>query len=107
MRTEITSSPAQATARLRAQVVRVRRWLWNRAPATRWALAVAVSVALAALMVRGYVATPVAPDVDYLFAGQRFADDEIDAIRRVLAVEHIQPHLDGSGRIGVASDQIE
>ena len=107
MRTEITSSPALAAARLRAHAVRARRWLWNRAPATRWALAVAVSVALAALMVRGYVATPVAPAVDYLYAGQRFATDEIDAITRALAVKHIKPHVDGSGRIGVASDQID
>ena len=107
MRTEITSSPALAAARLRAHAVRARRWLWNRAPATRWALAVAVSVALAAVMGRGYVATPVAPAVDYLYAGQRFATDEIDAITRALAVKHIKPHVDGKGRIGVASDQID
>ena len=30
MRTEITSSPALAAARLRAHAVRARRWLWNR-----------------------------------------------------------------------------
>lgn len=105
MRTEITSSPALAAARLRAHAVRARRWLGNRTPATRWALAAAVFVASAAVLGRGYVVTPVAPVVDYLLAGQQFAADEIDAITRALAVKHIKPYADGTGRIGVASDQ--
>jgi flagellar biosynthesis/type III secretory pathway M-ring protein FliF/YscJ len=70
-------------------------------------MAVAVSVALAALMVRGYVATPAVPAVDYLYAGQRFSTDEIDAITRALAVKHIKAQGDGTGRIGVASDQLD
>ena len=64
-------------------------------------------VASAAVVGLGYIATPVAPVVDYLYAGQPFATDEIDAITRALAAKHIKPHVDDMGRIGVASDQVD
>ncbi len=104
MRTEITSSPALAAARLRAHAVRTRRWLWNLSPAARWGLAL---VALAAVAGFGYLATPVAPVGEPLYGGQRFGSDEIDAITRALSGNHIKYRVVDMGRIEVASDQVD
>ncbi len=104
MRTDNPTSGASAIVRLRAQLNRGRRAFAAQAPLVRWSVGLA---SVAGLLLVASSATPVAPTVVNLRAGQRFSLDEISKITRALEAKHIPFRLDEPGRrVEVESDHL-
>ncbi len=105
MRTDLPTTRASASERLRAELARVRRRFKSRPPALRWSLGLA---ALAVLVALAYVSssTP-GPSVALVRSGERFAADDLIAVGKALELKHIRYQIDDRRRIEVAADQLD
>ena len=97
MRTE--SSTPSASARLRAEVDRARRWVGGAGRSKRLML---FAIAAAGLIATAYLTIPLdREETLWLYDSRRFAPDEALAIQKALAAEKIAFKSDTSNRVGV------
>jgi flagellar M-ring protein FliF len=95
-----------ATARLGAQVDRLRRSVMARRPVVRWGVALFAVVVMTSTVY--WAATSLGTvGVRYILAGRRFSSDDLIKICRNLDKQKIARRVDGQRRVEVAADQYE
>lgn len=106
MATNDRRSLTGATARLGAQVDRLRRSVMARRPVVRWSLALIAVVVMTSMVY--WAATSLGTvGVRYILSGRRFSSDDLIKICRSLDKQKIAWRVDGERRIEVAAEEYD
>jgi flagellar M-ring protein FliF len=106
MATNDRRSLTGATARLGAQVDRLRRSVMARRPVVRWSLALIAVVVMTSMFY--WAATSLGTvGVRYILSGRRFSSDDLIKICRSLDKQKIAWRVDGDRRLEVAAEEYD